>query len=45
MLARKALKRLSREGKKGESDRHIPVIKPKHMYVGIGGGIRRRNRR
>jgi nucleolar GTP-binding protein len=45
MLARKALQKLSREGRKGEADRHIPIIKPKHMHVGIGGGIRRRNRR
>jgi hypothetical protein len=45
ILARKAFEKRNREGRKGEADRHIPIIKPKHMHVGIGGGIRRRNRR
>jgi len=34
---RKQLKMRSKKGKKGEADRHIPDLKPKHLYSGKRG--------
>jgi len=33
-LAKKARRELSRDGRKGESDRHVFDLKPKHLYSG-----------
>jgi len=36
-LAKKARREMSRDGRKGESDRHIFDLKPKHLYSGKRG--------
>jgi len=36
-LAKRSKKELSRDGRKGESDRHIFDLKPKHLYSGKRG--------
>ncbi|GAB1609822.1 nucleolar GTP-binding protein 1-like [Argonauta hians] len=36
-MARKSMKPLTMDGRKGESDRHIPDLKPKHMFSGKRG--------
>ena len=34
-LARKSLRRFAVEARKGEGDRTIPNLKPKHLFSGI----------
>jgi len=34
---RKSMRKLEKHGKQGESDRHIPDLKPKHLYSGKRG--------
>jgi len=36
-LARRSVKRLTRDGRMGESDRHVFDWKPKHLFTGKGG--------
>jgi len=33
-LAKKATRKLSQDGRRGESDRHVYDLKPKHLYSG-----------
>jgi nucleolar GTP-binding protein len=43
-IRRKKMRRLSKQGKKGETDRWVPDLKPKHLYSGKMG-IGKRNHR
>ena len=39
---RKMMRRISKDSRKGEADRHIPDLKPKHLYTGKMGFSRDR---
>ena len=36
-MAKMSQRKMIRKGKAGESDRHIPTLKPKHLFTGKRG--------